>query len=128
MEQTVQEYDLLAPAEGLVEKRTSKLELTPQEKLLLANWAQSNEYSVFLKLFEGIIEIQETVHFRLWKDKEAFERTGLVAVAMRMAFERLQKEVNTQFEEFAGEVEFARVEKEVQNESPEERIQRGFRQ
>lgn len=122
----VQEQDLLPPAEGLVGRR-STLQLTDNEKVALANWAGSNEYKVFLRLAEGIIEADETKHFKCWKDKEVFERTGLVAVAQRIFFERLQKEVNVQLEEFQGELEFLKTEQETSIASPEELIQRGFR-
>lgn len=122
----VQEQDLLPPAEGLVGRKAT-LQLTENEKVMLVNWAHSAEYSVFLRLAEALIEADETKHFQLWRDKEAFERTGLVAVAQRLFFERLQKEVNTQFEEFQGELEFIKNEQEINTASPEEIIQRGFR-
>jgi len=122
----IQEQDLLPPAEGLIGRRAT-LQLTDTEKVMLASWARSTEYSVFLRLAEAIIEVTETKHFQLWKDKEVFERTGLVAVAQRDFFEQLQKEVNTQYSEFQGELEFLRTEQELQNESPEEAIQRSFK-
>ncbi len=122
----IQEQDLLPPAEGLIGRRAT-LQLTDTEKVMLASWARSTEYSVFLRLAEAIIEVTETKHFQLWKDKEVFERTGLVAVAQRDFFEQLQKEVNTQYSEFQGELEFLRTEQELQTESPEEAIQRSFK-
>ena len=125
MEHEIQEHDLLPPAEGLGGKRKG-LELNPNQKVMLVNWAKSAEYDVFLTLSEGIIEQQETAHFQVWKDKESFERTGLVAVAMRLFFERLQKEVNHQLDEFSGELEFARTQEEVEQTSPEEMIQRSL--
>lgn len=118
----IQEHELVAPAEGLV-GRKSTLTLGENEKLSLVNWATSTEYKIFLRLAESIIERSETSHLRTWKDKEAFERTGLVAVAQRLFFERLQKEVNNQYDEFAGELEFVRQEKGVASLSPEQRIQ-----
>lgn len=122
----IQEQDLLPPAEGLIGRRAT-LQLTENEKVMLANWARSAEYNIFLRLAEAIIEVNETKHFQLWKDKEVFERTGLVAVAQRDFFEQLQKEVNKQYEEFEGELEFLRTERATQNESPEEAIQRSFK-
>lgn len=121
----IHEHELVPPAEGLAGRRT-RTELTPNEKLLLANWAQSGEYDIFLKLAEIIIAEQEATHLKAWQDKQAFQRTGLVAVAMNLFFERLQKEVKNQYEEFSGEVEFAKKQKELENESPEEMIQRSF--
>ncbi len=122
----IQEQDLLPPAEGLIGRRAT-LQLTENEKVMLVNWAKSTEYGVFLRLAEALIEVSETRHFKAWRDKEVFERTGLIAVAKRDFFEELQKEVNTQFEEFSGELEFLRKEQENSTASPEELIQRDFR-
>lgn len=121
----MEEYELIAPAEGLLGKQ-SLLNLTDNQKLALANWAASSEYAIFKVLAEGIIEAQGTAHLQCWKDKEAFERTGLVTVAMQLFYERLQKEVKHQYEEFQGEIEFAKQEQENLQESPEELIQRSF--
>ena len=122
----IQEQDLLPPAEGLIGRRAT-LQLTENEKVMLANWARSAEYSIFLRLAEALIEVSETQHFKSWRDKEVFERTGLIAVAKRDFFEQIQKEVNTQYSEFQGELEFLRTEQELQTESPEEAIQRSFK-
>lgn len=121
----MEEYELLAPAEGLTGKQ-SLLNLNETQKLALANWASSTEYAIFQVLAEGIIEAQVTSHLQVWKDKEAFERTGLVAVAMQAFYERLQKEVKHQYDEFQGEIEFAKQEKANDQTSPEELIQRSF--
>lgn len=118
----IQEHELLAPAEGLV-GRKSTLTLSENERLSLVNWATSTEYKVFLRLAEAIIEVDETSHLKAWRDKEAFERTGLVAVAERIFFERLQKEINTQYEEFQGELEFLKTERGASQMSPEQIIQ-----
>jgi hypothetical protein len=121
----MEEYELLPAAEGLVGKK-SLLTLNETQKLALANWKSSSEYAIFQILAEGIIEAQVTAHLQVWKDKEAFERTGLVAVAMQAFYERLQKEVNYQYDEFQGEVDFVKQEKAKDQTSPEELIQRSF--
>jgi hypothetical protein len=122
------EFELQDPAPGLEARRESPddSELTPNEKLLLVQWGSSKEYDVFLKLSESIITRAETFHFKNWGNHEAFERTGLIAVAMRIFYERLQKEIKHHYEEFAGEIAFAKTEKEVAKTSPEEMIQRGL--
>ena len=122
----MEEYELLPAAEGLVGKK-SLLTLNETQKLALANWASSTEYQIFKVLSEGIIEEQLTAHLKVWRDKDEFERTGLVAVAMQLFYERLQKEVKYQFEEFQGELDFAKKEQVKENTSPEELIQNSFR-
>ena len=118
------------PVEGLmpIAMRDSKfLQLTPQDKVILVNHIHSPAYQVYLKLAEGELEKMETAHFQVWKDREAFERTGLFAVAARIFVERLGQEMQRQVEEFAGEVEFAKTKKELLEKSPEEQIQEEFR-
>ena len=122
----MEDYQALAPAEGLVHRRPT-LQLSSDEKLVLVNWAISQEYVLWLKLAEGIIEKAETAHFQTWKDKDTFERTGIMAVAQRIFFERLQHEVKSQVEELQGELEFAKIKKDELNTSPEELIQRGLK-
>lgn len=121
----MEEYQMLPAAEGLTGKQ-SLLNLNENQKLALANWASSTEYAIFQVLAEGIIEEQVTAHLRCWKDKDSFERTGLVAVAMQTFYERLQKEVKHQYEEFQGELEFVKQETVKDQTSPEELIQRSF--
>lgn len=121
----MEEYQMLPAAEGLTGKQ-SLLNLNENQKLALANWASSTEYAIFQVLAEGIIEEQVTTHLRCWKDKDSFERTGLVAVAMQTFYERLQKEVKHQYEEFQGELEFVKQETAKDKTSPEELIQRSF--
>src|SRR6266576_1764576 len=118
------EFDLQEPAAGLATRRDARLhlELTPTEKVVLAQWFGSASYDIFVKLANGEIEKAETAHFNQWKNKEAFERTGLVAVATRLLFERIQKEINRQVEEFSGEIEFAKQAQEFSETSPEEII------
>ena len=117
------------PVEGLkpiAMRDPYALQLTPQDLVILANWVNSPAYAVWQKLSEGVIEKTETAHFQNWKDKEAFERTGLVAVSQRMFYEQVQCEIKKQVDEFAGEIEFARKKVEMMKVSPEEQIVKEF--
>jgi len=117
------------PVEGLkpiAMRDPYALQLTPQDLVILANWVASPAYRVWQKLSEGLIEKSETSHFQNWKDKEAFERTGLVAVSKRMFYEEQQHEAKKQVDEFAGEIEFARKKVEMMKVSPEEQIVKEF--
>jgi hypothetical protein len=131
MDHTENEFDLQPLAQGLRPKTTEAfkhLALNANEKLILARFAASQEYNVFLKLAMGEIEKAETEHFQSWKNKELFERSGLIAVAQRLFLERLGSEIRHQVDEFAGEVEFARTTKEISQMSPEEFIERNVTQ
>ena len=123
------EFDT-GPAAGLapaVVREHKNIELTPQDKVTLVQFYHSNNYQVVLKLMEGEITKAETDHFKRWRDKDEFERTGLLAVSMRIFFERIQTEINRQVEEFAGELEFARSKKKELETSPEEQVQNSFK-
>lgn len=131
MDATDNEYQAVAPAPGLQQPKAEPfkhLGLTAGEKFVLARFFASQDWQVFVKLAMGEIEKAETEHFQAWKDKEAFERTGLVAVAQRLFLERLDKEIRHHVDEFAGEVEFARTKQEISQMSPEEFIQRDITQ
>lgn len=117
------------PVEGLkpiAMRDPYALQLTPQDLVILAGWVRSPAYAVWQKLSEGVIEKAETAHFQNWKDREAFERTGLVAVAQRMFYEQLQQEAKKQVDEFAGEIDFARKKQELLKTSPEDQILKEF--
>lgn len=103
------------------------LSLTPQDLVTLATWVSSPAYVVWQKLSEGVIEKLETGHFQNWKDEEAFQRTGLVAVAARMHYEQVQLEAKRAVEEFAGELDFARIKKEQMSVSAEQQVQNEFK-
>ena len=77
-------------------------DFTMQEMQYLSQLAELPHYQVLLKLMEGICERAETEHFQEWKNREAFDRTGATAVAQRIFFERVQKEVLYQKEELAS--------------------------
>lgn len=120
------EYET-GPAEGLgVSADFQSLKLTANDKVVLANGVHSPFYGVLLKLAEGEIQKLETAHFKVWKEKEAFERTGLTAVAARLFFERLQAEFARQAEEFSSEVEFAKKEQSRAQTSPEDFVLNEF--
>jgi hypothetical protein len=104
-----------------------ELALTPNELVILATWVSSPAYRVWQKLSESVIEKCETAHFQNWKDAEAFQRTGLVAVASRMHYEQVQLEAKRAVEEFSGELDFARIKKEQLKVSPEQQIQDQFK-
>jgi hypothetical protein len=78
-------------------------------------------------LSEAIIEKTETAHFQNWKDKEAFERTGLAAVAQRMFYEQFQNDAKRKIEEFSSELDFVRKKQDEMKVSPEEQIIREFK-
>lgn len=118
------------PVEGLMPiamRDPNFLKLTPQDKVILAQFANSPAHAVFLKLAEGEIEKAETAHFKVWKDEAEFQRSGIFAVAMRVFLERLSAEIQRQVEEFSGEVQFAKQKKAQLEKSPEEQIQEEFR-
>ncbi|SRR6266568_629247 len=118
------------PVEGLkpIALRDPRfLELTPQDKVTLAQFNNSPAHQVMLKLMAGEVEKAETDHFKKWQDEALFERSGLFAVAMRVFLERLQAEIQRQVEEFAGEVDFIKKQKEVLETSPEEQILQEFK-
>ena len=113
------------PVEGLqpiAMRNPETLKFTPQDLVILATWVTSPAYKVWQKLSEAVIEKQETAHFSNWKDAEAFQRTGLVAVAARMHYEAVQREAKAAVEEFAGEIDFARIKKDQVKTSPEQMI------
>lgn len=128
MDNVLNEFET-GPVEGLMPiamRDPNNLKLTPQEMVVLANFIGSPAHAVFLKLVQGEIEKAETAHFRAWKDEAEFQRTGLFAVAMRIAIERLQTEMSRQIEEFRGELEFTKIKKTQAALSPEEQIQKEF--
>lgn len=127
----MEEFEMVETAEGLTAGREANLhvDLTPAEKVTLAQWYGSPAYNVFIKLANGEIEKSETYHFQTWKNKKLFYATGLKAVAIRDFFEKLQSEMNHQIDEFAGEVEFVkqtRLTEQTLKTSPEEMIQQSF--
>lgn len=117
------------PAEGLLPiamRGPDSLKLSPAEMVLLVQGVNSPFYAVLMKLFEGELEKLETTHFKTWKDKEAFERTGLFAVAARIFLERAGEEIRKQSDEFAGELEFIKKKKEQLTQSLEQQIRDEF--
>ena len=119
------------PVEGLqvpIAMRDPRfLKLSSTEKVTLANWYGTPAYEVWVKLSQGEIEKLETAHFQNWKDREAFERTGLLAVSARIFFERIMSECTRQMEEFSGEVAFLKQKKDLLNTSLEDQVKQEFR-
>lgn len=119
------------PVEGLqvpIAMRDPRfLKLSSTEKVTLANWYGTPAYEVWVKLSQGEIEKLETAHFQNWKDREAFERTGLLAVSARIFFERIMSECTRQMEEFSGEVVFLKQKKDLLNTSLEDQVKQEFR-
>jgi hypothetical protein len=103
------------------------LQLTTQEKLVIAQWYGSPAYLVWQKLSEGELEKLETAHFQNWKEEETFQRTGLFAVAARAYFEKIQLECQRQVEEFSGELDFIKQQKELLQTSPEDQVKNEFK-
>ena len=80
-------------------------EFTQVETQMLADLANMPHYQILLSLMEGEVERGETDHFKAYKQKEEFERLGLIAVAQRLFFERIQFEVEHQKQELLGFLE-----------------------
>ncbi len=118
------------PAEGLLPiamRGPEALKLSSAEMVLLVQGVNSPFYSVLMKLFQGELEKMETSHFKVWQDKEAFERTGIFAVAARVFLERMGTEIQKQVEEFSGELEFVKKKKELMTQSLEQQIRDEFK-
>lgn len=104
------------------------LVLSHPELSTIARLPNSPEYNVLLRIMEGEIEKLETTHMKVWRDKELFERTGLIAVAARGFFESIQVEVNYHSTQFIGDVEADAIDKQVADMTPEEFIRKAFEQ
>jgi len=100
--------------------------LSHPEASAVSRLPNSNEYSAYLRIQEGELEKLETEHMQNWRDKDLFERTGLIAVAARTFYERCQIEVNYHAAEFHGEEVNAAYTQETEQMSPEEFIRKGF--
>ena len=78
------------------------LRLTAAEMAAIATLPNSPLYQVILRVMEGELTKLETAHMQKWGDRESFDRSGLIAVAARIFFESVQKEINYQTEEYLG--------------------------
>jgi hypothetical protein len=112
------------PKEAIV--RNDHLVINQAEAAIASRMPNSPEYNFSLRVLEGEIEKFETAHMKNWANKEAFERTGLIAVAARLLFERFQNEINHHSSEYLGAQEMKEFDEEVSEMSPEEFIRRGF--
>ena len=106
--------------------KNDHLEISQDEAAIASRLPNSSEYNFVLRVLEGEIIKLETEHMQNWRDKDLFERTGLVAVASRMLYERFQSEINYHSSEYLGAQEAYEVEQEVAELSPEDFIRRGF--
>ena len=106
--------------------KNDHLVITAGESAIASRLPNSAEYNFILRVLEGEIIKLETEHMQNWRDKDLFERTGLVAVASRMLYERFQSEINYHSSEYLGAQEAYEVEQKVAELSPEEFIRRGF--
>ena len=103
-------------------------EFTVAEMQMLADLANMPHYQILLSLMEGEVERGETEHMRAYKDKEEFERTGLVAVAQRIFFERVQKEIETQKQELLGFLEEQQASEQLKQVPLEDLMKRSVEQ
>lgn len=125
--------DFESVALGLTVKK-AKTTLVPNEHILLSNaemqivssLPNSAVYNVILRIMEGEIEKLETRHLQLYDDKDKFDRSGLIAVAARVFYENIQKEINHQSSEFFGNKEAEEIEKQTASMTPEEILRKGF--
>jgi hypothetical protein len=118
------------PVEGLLPismRDPDSLKLAPAEQVLLVQGVNSPFYQVLMKVFQGELEKLETSHFKTWRDKEAFERTGLLAVSARLFLERSEAEVKHQIEEFSADLDFIKKKQEVLKTSLEDQIREEFK-
>lgn len=102
------------------------LVLSHTEMAVVSRLPNSTEYNAILRIMEGEIEKLETEHMQAWRDKELFERTGLIAVSARAFYERFQQEINYHSQEFQGNQEALQVTQQVEQMTPEEFIRLGF--
>ena len=113
------------PAKGTLDAN-QHVNLSHAELQIVSGFPNSAQYNITLKILEGEIEKLETEHMRLWKNKEEFERSGLIAVAARKIYERYQKEINFHAEQFQIKLEDDQIEQEVKSMTPEEILRKSF--
>jgi hypothetical protein len=106
--------------------KNDHISLSPGDASTVARLPNSPEYNVILRIMEGELEKLETEHMQSYKDRDSFDRSGLIAVAARLFYERFQVEVNFHSSEFIGNIEDERINKEVEQMSPEEFVRRAF--
>ena len=113
------------PARGTLDAN-QHIKFSNAELQSVARFPNSGDYNITLKILEGEIEKLETEHLTHWKDTEKFDRTGLVAVAARMLYERYQMEINYHAGAFANALGEIATQEEVKNLTSEEIIKRSF--
>ena len=123
-EQAIEDFQI--PKPKAASAKADHVLLSNAESATVSRLPNSPTYNVILRILEGEIEKLETEHMQAWRDKDLFERTGLVAVSARMLYEKFQIEVNYHSAEFVGAMEAATTERVVAEMSPEEFIRQGF--
>jgi len=125
LEAEMEDFETIAlglknPAAKAQKRNLGHIPLSNAEMALVAALPESPLYNVELRIMEGIIETLETEHFKAFKNKDEFDRTGIEAVAARVFYERYQKEVAYQAAEFKGNEEALIEEEKAKNMTPEE--------
>jgi hypothetical protein len=100
--------------------------LSHGQMAILASAPQSDLYQVLLVIMEGVAQKLETEHMRHWKDKELFDRSGVLAVAAQLYFEAVQHEVLYQVNEFIGREDMMVAEAEAAEMTPQDFLKRSF--
>jgi hypothetical protein len=123
-EQAIEDFHIPKPKATLAKQ--DHIALSNAESSTVSRLPNSPTYNVVLRILEGEIEKLETEHMQAWRDKELFERTGLVAVSARMLYEKFQIEVNYHSAEFVGAMDAAANEQAIAEMTPEDFIRQGF--
>jgi len=118
----------IKPITTVKSDRFQHKDFTLNEVQMLADLAGMSHYQILLRLMEGEVERGETDHMRAYKNKEEFERTGLIAVAQRIFFERVQKEIEHQRQELLGLLEEQQVSEQLKQVPLEELMKESVRQ
>jgi len=118
----------IKPIATVKSDRFQHKDFTMNEVQMLADLAGMPHYQILLRLMEGEVERGETDHMKAYKDKELFERTGLIAVAQRIFFERVQKEIEHQKMELQGLLEEQQVSEQLKQVPLEELMKESVRQ
>ena len=124
-----EDYESIAQGLKLDTKKAQvnqHVSLSPNAMAIVSQLPNSPVYDTILRIMEGELEKLETEHLKHWKNTEVFDRTGLVAVAARIFYENVQKEINYFVTEYQGNREYEAAETEVAMISPEELMKRSF--
>lgn len=87
--------------------------LTDNEKQNLSTLPGSKGYEALLKIMNEVIANAESEHFAAYKDRDLFDRTGLIAVSMRAFLEEVKQEINSQVEIFRATAQAKAIERQA---------------